>query len=85
VRQRALERESRLAGPDDHAAQALDVLGKPAARIEQGALGDLLPVATALAQQDGGRRLETVSIYMKDTESFYETRLIFTHYMATYG
>ena len=60
VRQRALDGEGLLARRQhdpalEHAAQALDVLGRPMAEVEQRALADALAVPIALAQQDGGR------------------------------
>ena len=62
VRQRALDRQGLLAGGNhdaalQDAAQALDMLGRPVAQIEQRALAHALAVPIALAQQDGGRRI----------------------------
>ena len=60
VRQRALDDEGLLARRQhhpalEHAAQALDVLGRPVGEVEQRALPHPLAVPIALAQQDGGR------------------------------
>ena len=61
MRQRALDGEGLLARRQhdaalEHAAQTLDVLGRPVGEVEQRALPDGSAVPIALAQQDGGRR-----------------------------
>ena len=62
VRQRADDGEGVALGGDDgaafeHAAQALDVGGRPIGEVAERALPDLAVLAVALAQQDGRRRV----------------------------
>ena len=62
MRQRADDGEGILLRGDDgaafeHAAQAVDVRGRPVGEVAEGALPDLAVLAVALAQQDGRGRV----------------------------